>query len=445
MRSLFNLPRSFLLYQASVFLLLLCSQSVRFALGWWALDVTGSSALLGSLVAVASFVEIGSQLVFSWMGDRYDKPRMIMATNAMTASSLVLLLLALSLTGFHVGVVLVAMLLSSLALGIRGPVQQSLLPQLVDKTLLGAAVQIRTTAGTVATFLGPLMGTALLSALGARAAITNALILLCIATFFVSRIEGKSAMASGLSATGRTASDLRWYEQMLEGIVALYRIRMEFFLGLLAMAVNFALYPFLVFVLLALVKAETDAPWVFGFLDACFGIGLFLGASIAVGPMNRWLGRRGSVIAGFLLLAMPMLACGVLQPWLVQRLALPAADSFVGMSPLFLIGGCGLMLINVNASVVRSLAIPHAFRTRILGAVGFLSGIAMPLGSAAASAGLAVVSPAQAALALGLVVAVCAPASLLIPDLTKVMNKRDGDLEGEYERIYPAAFQSRRA
>lgn len=413
---------------------------VRFAVAWGALKGEGSTAAFGAVVALGSAAEVLSYLLLSWVGDAYERRRVVIWCNALTVAAMLLFGVAQVVGEHFLWVAAMAMVLLSVSSALRGSVQQSMLADVVSSDRLSAAIRLKTTLMTLAGFLGPFLGAGAVTFIGVSGATVLAAVLGIGGACLMSQVKVDSPPHSSVGAGAAGGLLKRAVVDASQGMLALYRVKVEFWLGVLAMATNLALYPFLSFLLLSLLKERSAAPWLFGVVDGAFGVGLFLGASLFVELLNRRMGRRNVMALGFALLGLPMLGAGVVQPVLERFLFVSTTASFLLLVPVFLLAGCGLMFINVNSTLVRSLASPKAFQARLFGAAAFLAGIAMPLGSALASA-LTLVVPLPSVIAiLGAVAVLCAPLCLLIPELRSVMDMSDERLDKEYLRRYPGAF-----
>jgi len=184
------------------------------------------------------------------------------------------------------------------------------------------------------------------------------------------------------------------------------------------------------------VRAARGPSWSYAILDAAYATGLLLGALIGVSKFKSLIGRRNSVCVGYAMIAAPMLACGFLLPYLNMF----AISTFIALCPLFCVAGCGYMLVNVNGFVVRSLAVPKEYRSAIFGAIGFVSSVALPMGSASITIASRHWSLSGIEAVLAIVVLACAAVSLRIRDMRDVMDQPDALLKDRYVTMYPRAF-----
>lgn len=99
-------------------------------------------------------------------------------------------------------------------------------------------------------------------------------------------------------------------------------MKVEFYLALVAMLVNFALFPFFTILLPLYVKTVIQYPVTYlGLLDACFGLGILAGSYKIVGGLTERVPRDLCVAAGFALLGGNLWVAGTLSSIFVVPLA----------------------------------------------------------------------------------------------------------------------------
>ena len=143
----------------------------RLGIGWLTWELTGSAAWLG-IVAFAGMIPVSLIAPFSGaLADRYGHRRMAI-TAGMAGGLVTLALGVLALAGLMTVPLLLALsVLQGLLFGIEFPARQALIPQLVDRANISAAVAFNATTFQVGAFIGPVLAGLLITGFGAGASI----------------------------------------------------------------------------------------------------------------------------------------------------------------------------------------------------------------------------------------------------------------------------------
>ena len=143
----------------------------RLGIGWATWELTGSAASLG-IVAFAGMIPVSLIAPFSGaLADRYGHRRV--AIIAGVAGGFVSLAIGvLALGGLMTFPILLALsVLQGLLFGIEFPARQALIPQLVKRENISAAVAFNATTFQVGAFIGPVLAGLLITGFGAGASI----------------------------------------------------------------------------------------------------------------------------------------------------------------------------------------------------------------------------------------------------------------------------------
>lgn len=419
-----DLDRRLLKIQFSFLLVVLGGRCNQLAVAWWTLQQTGSALAFANMIACAIAAQVLARPLLGWLGDKYNKV-LILRVASLTSLVTTLLMVVLSATQlFNPWSVGALMLLSSAVAGVRDPLQSSIIPLFARDDHVSLAVRTKSMLSSISNLLGPILASALIFSFGTTLALTIDFFAMLGAAMLIASIP----LHLGASAPGEHAPSATGLRMMYSGFKAVYGVKVEFYLALVAMLVNFALFPFFTILLPLYVKTIIHYPVTYlGLLDACFGLGILAGSYKITGWLTERVPRDFCVAAGFALLGGNMWLAGTLS----STVAVPLA---------FFCGGVGLMLINIPTSAVRLLATPKQHRNRIFATVSFLSAAASPLGSFAMSGlitqlGVALTMTSLGAMVLGLSLLV-----FLIPDFRAFMRAPDTQLNGAYLDKYPDAF-----
>ncbi len=139
--------------------------TIRFALPLYLLNLTGSSALYGTVTACAFIPAILLSLVGGIVADRVNKRNIMVVLDFITAA----IIIAFSLLMNEVNLILLLTVTLMLLYGIAGAYQPSVqasIPALVDQDNFMAANSIINTVSSFASLTGPVIGGILYSAYG---------------------------------------------------------------------------------------------------------------------------------------------------------------------------------------------------------------------------------------------------------------------------------------
>ncbi|MGY2139869.1 MFS transporter [Pseudomonas reactans] len=418
------LDRRLLKIQFSFLLVVLGGRCNQLAVAWWALQESGSALAFANMIACSIAAEVLARPLLGWLGDKYNKIlilRLASLTSVLTALSMVFLSATQLFNPWSVGAL---MLVSSAVAGVRDPLQSSIIPLFARDDQVSLAMRTKSMLSSISNLLGPVMASALIFSFGTTLAFTVDFFAILGAAVLIAsiplRLDGSAPDEQTPAASG--------WRMIYTGFKAVYQVKVEFYLALVAMLVNFALFPFFTILLPLYVKTVIQFPITYlGLLDACFGLGILAGSYKITGWLTYRVSRDLCVAAGFALLGGNMWLAGTLSSIVVVPLA-------------FFCGGVGLMLINIPTSAVRLLATPKHHRNRMFATVSFLSAAASPLGSFAMNGLIAYLGVALTITSLGAMVLGLSLLVFLIPDFRTFMRAPDTQLNGAYLDKYPGAF-----
>lgn len=418
------LDRRLLKIQFSFLLVVLGGRCNQLAVAWWALQETGSALAFANMIACSIAAEVLARPLLGWLGDKYNKI-LILKLASLTSVLTALLMVVLSATQlFNPWSVGALMLVGSAVAGVRDPLQSSIIPLFASDDQVSLAVRTKSMLSSISNLLGPVIASALIFGFGTTLTFTVDCLAMLGAALLVATVPSRL----GASARGEQAPTSSGFRMIYSGFKAVYGVKVEFYLALVAMLVNFALFPFFTILLPLYVKTVIQYPVTYlGLLDACFGLGILAGSYKIVGGLTERVPRDLCVAAGFALLGGTMWLAGTLSSIFLVPLA-------------FFCGGVGLMLINIPTSAVRLLATPKQHRNRIFATVSFLSAAASPLGSFAMNGLIAQLGVALTITSLGAMVLGLSLLVFLIPDFRTFMRRPDTQLSDAYLDKYPEAF-----
>ncbi|MDO4331880.1 MAG: MFS transporter [Eubacteriales bacterium] len=156
--------------------------AVRFALPLYLLNLTGSSALYGTVTACALIPAILLSPVGGMIADRVNKRNMMVILDFLTAAVILLFTLLMNMADLVLLLTAALMILYGIA-GAYQPSVQASIPLLVSQDHLMAANSVINTISSLASLLGPVLGGIWYSAYG-----FNSVLLVCILCFLGSAV-----------------------------------------------------------------------------------------------------------------------------------------------------------------------------------------------------------------------------------------------------------------
>jgi MFS transporter, DHA3 family, macrolide efflux protein len=324
------------------------------ALGFWILATTGSTGLMGGLMAASMLPRILVSPVAGVIVDRFDR-RMLMIWMDLIRGAAVVAVGIVALTGsLQVWMVFAAGILIGLCGAFFSPSVSSVIPDLTGKTRVVQANSVFSMLQTGGNIVGNSVGGVLFQVLGAP---------------FLFLFNGLSYLFSaGCLAFARVPRVVHAQEKMhfgddlKKGFSFVWRIRGLRYLILTAAGLNFFASMAIMLFLPFYQKNPALGPVKYGIAMAIFTGGMFLGmaltAVVKIPPARRYaLFALGGVVS---------LACFIVFPF-IRSFGLGAA--------LLGLGGFANAIINVFIMAVMQLAVPQDMRGKVFALMGITQGL----------------------------------------------------------------------
>ncbi|MEB0043069.1 MULTISPECIES: MFS transporter [unclassified Pseudomonas] len=418
-----NIDLRLLKLQFSFLLMVLGGRCNQLAVAWWALQETGSAHYFANMIACSITAEVLAKPLLGWLGDKYNKILIIKLASWISLLTALLMVVLSAMGSFNPWAVGALMMISSAIVGVRDPLQASVIPLFADDDKVSLAFRTKSVMSSFSILLGPVLASVLIYAGGITFAFAADFVAVLIAGALIATVpshigatdEGEKAPASG-------------FNMIYSGFKVVYGVKAEFYLAIIAMLINFALFPFFTILIPLYVKDVIQYPVTYiGLLDSCFGLGILAGSYKIIGWLSGCVPRDLCVSAGFALLGCNLVVVGTVSSSFIVPVA-------------FFCGGVGLMLINIPTSAVRLLATPKRHRNRIFATVSFLSAAASPVGSFAMDTLIAYLGITLTITLLGVMVLLLSALVFLVPDFKTFMRSPDTQLNDAYLAKYPEAF-----
>lgn len=419
-----GIDRRLLKIQFSFFLMVIGGRFNQLAIAWWTLQETQSVASFSTMIACAIGAEVLSKPLLGWLGDKYNKINIIKYLSFISLLT-TLVMFALSFSdAFSPWAIGSLMVIGSSVVGVRDPLQASIIPLFVTDDKVSLAFRTRSVMMSFSILLGPVLASGAIYSLGITPALLADLLAVVFACLLIINIPSHTGDTSD-----QTHTPPKGIKMIYDGFKILIGVKVELHLALIAMLINFALFPFFTILIPLYIKETRNLPVFYvGFLDSCFGLGILLGSYKIISWLTPHVPRDLCVSSGFACLGCNLVIVGT-------------CDSIAILAAAFFLGGIGLMLINIPTSAVRLLATPKAYRNRIFATVSFLSAVASPFGSATMNCLISSLGIPLTITFLGSIIISLSLLVLIIPDFKEFMRTHDTKLSDGYLLKYPTVFK----
>lgn len=425
----YSFGKGFYFVQFSAILNSIASRCIHLALAWWVLSITSDARAFVIFVAIGTAADILARGIFGSLGDTYDKQRLISLCYWMSLISAITIALLATTQTYLAIVLFICQALGGLAIGIREPLQSSIVPFQISKEQLSSAIQWRSAAMTIVTFCSPILGTGLISLIGAHNTIWFSVGLILFSIILLNSIKI-------LNVSSKINSKLK-RPKWSSGFSTLKQLPPEISLIKITFFINLGLFPFFSVALPTyFYQNYSKTPLLLGIVDTSFAIGMFLGATKLATLANSLFGRAITTYSGYLALSVGILIFALMS----QVLSVFHIGYFSLMCFSMCVAGCGLMVALTNTSFMRSAAVPHNFLNRVSASSTFGTGIANPIGVVITGIFISNFGINITLILLSLILIIAATLSFMSTNLRQVLSLSDNEIHGAYSRMYPKAF-----
>ncbi|SHH61395.1 Predicted arabinose efflux permease, MFS family [Sporobacter termitidis DSM 10068] len=354
--------RSFIILWQSQLVSLVGDAVYSIALGFWILQVTGSTALMGTLMATSTLPGILLSPFAGVLIDRSNKKALMIVMDAVRGVAVLLLSAAAYAGLIQIWMVFVAGILLSAGGAVFTPGVQSSVPDLVPTSRVANANSIFATVSTGANLIGNAAGGFLFQALGAP---------------LLFLVNGLTFLFSGASLPFVKIPNVRreetphFFKDMTDGFRFMWRQKGLRIILIIAALINF--FSFIAITLFMPFANSNPALGTgrYGVLMACFMGGSVLGflalSMLSIKPKDKMrVFITASVVGNILLIA------ALNQPF------------FVLMAVLLVFAGVGNAVVNVLLVSTVQMSTPQEMRGKVMSfmstTTGGLTPFAMALG-----------------------------------------------------------------
>lgn len=332
------------------------------ALGFWVLAVTGSTGLMGALMAASTIPRVLIAPFAGVLVDRSDRKWLLVAMDALRGAAILFIAVAAYMGFLKVWMVFCAGIIIGIGAAFFNPTIGAALPDVVERENLVKANSFFSMIRAGSGILGNSLGGFLYAFLGAPL-----MFLINSISYVFSSI---SEVFIKIPRISREMKRVSFFSDMKEGIRFVWRSTGLRFLMLAAGVINFFAYTGLVLIIPLFKSSDSLGP-------ASYGIAM----AVLTGGMIA--GMTGTAI--FTIKAdWRVLYFGVCTVIFVTFLAVfPLWNNFFIMLIFLFIGGFTNAIVNVLLQSVVQLAVPQAVRGKVMGLMETLTQGMTPIGMAA--------------------------------------------------------------
>ncbi|MFA6584733.1 MAG: MFS transporter [Elusimicrobiaceae bacterium] len=395
------------------------------ALAWWILDATGSAAKMASVIAPTMFVKIFLLPLFGPFGDKFPRKRIIIIADLWRGVLTVAIAAMVFFKFFNLPLVITLYILHAIGGALFGSIASSIVPQLVTREQLPAAMRQEQAIMAGGSAVGGLAGGLLVTIFGIYGAF-----MLNAAAFLAA---GYASLQIGANTRppqtheGHPLNIKNWFEDMKYGFKIVAKIPVELWLGIVGAVLNLVAAPLIVALPVLVKQVRNLPPWFLGALESSASVGSILGA-LSVGWLCKKIFPDTSAVLGVIIVGIGIAAL----PW-VPNPAMPVCMMFFF--------GAGVMIMNIPVSTQMTLAMPDEYRARTGSVTGFMYQMAAPLGIAGAGVLIPGIGLNWTLLICGGALVVLGPALLLIPRFSELMRLSPEKTGSFYTENFPHAFK----
>ncbi|SCG78411.1 non-ribosomal peptide synthetase/type I polyketide synthase [Micromonospora humi] len=335
---------------------LIGSGLTAFGMGLWVYQRTGSVSLFATATVLALLPAVVLSPIAGALADRWDRRRIMVLADCLAATGTVSLALLLWLGQLHLWHILTAITVTAVATAFQQPAYQAAVTQLVPKRYYGRANGIVSLGTATSTVLAPLVGGALVLAVGLRG-----IVVIDLVTFVV-------AVTVTLSVRFPDTLFVRREEPFRREVLGGWRfiVRRRGLVALVVLVASLNYFFAMVEVLVTPLTLSFGDPAVLGRVLAASGVGMVVG-SVLMGVWGGTARRTTGILSGVVLLGVSLLTVGLRPDPLFPALGL------FGM-------GLATALVNTHWLAIVQAKVGLELQGRVLAMAQMLSWLMVPAG-----------------------------------------------------------------
>jgi MFS transporter, DHA3 family, macrolide efflux protein len=322
------------------------------ALGFWILAVTGSTALMGSLLAASTLPRILVSPVAGVVVDRFDRRRLMIWMDVIRGAAVVMVAAGAFMGFLQVWMVFAAGVILGLCGAFFSPAVSSVIPDITGRTKVVQANSVFSMLGTGGNIVGNAGGGFLFQALGAPVLfLFNGLSYL---------FSGVSLLFARFPRVVHAQEKMHFWSDLKAGFSFAWRIRGLRLLMLTAALLNFFANGAIVLFLPFFQKNPDLGPGKYGIAMAVFTGGMFLG--MALTALVKFPAARRHFW---------FIVCGAVS--MSCLIAFPFVRSFPLAAALLGVAGFANAIFNIFINSVIQIAVPQSMRGKVFSFIGMIT------------------------------------------------------------------------
>jgi MFS transporter, DHA3 family, macrolide efflux protein len=333
------------------------------ALGFWVLAVTGSTGLMGGLLAASTLPRIVASPVAGVVVDRFDRRRLMIAMDAVRGATVVAVAIGAFAGFLQVWMAFAAGVVIGLCGAFFSPAVSSVIPDITARTKVVQANSVFSMLGTGGSIVGNSLGGMLFQIVGAP--------VLFLFNGISYLFSAGSLLCARFPKVVHAQEKLHFATDLRNGFSFVWRIRGLRFLMITAALLNFFSNMAVMLFLPFYQRGSDNGPVLYGIAMAVFTGGMFLGmaltAMVKVPPARRHF--------GFITCGLVTMACLIVYPFIG---AFPLACALLGVA------GLANAVLNVFIGAVVQMAVPQTMRGKVFSLMGMIMQGLTPLAFALA-------------------------------------------------------------
>jgi MFS family permease len=347
----------------------------RTAMGWLVYQITGSTALLGLIMGLATFPMFVLSPTAGAIADRVDKRRMIIVTQIVASLASAGIAALIFLHWIKVWHLAALATLSGIAFAFEMPARQSFIVEMVGREKLMNAIALNSGLVNLSRILGPALAGVLMGTIGMGYCFTLDALSYVIVTVTLFMLVLPSSRRPGRGKSTLKEHIKAHFRELLEGAREVRKNRrvrvlllMLFMVGVFGWSFQ-TLMPAIAPDLLKL--SETQ----YGALMSMFGVGA-IGGALFVASRKSGSNQRMQVFGGIWTMIVGMYLMAIFGILFGSR---PLA--FWSVSAALILTGFGAVLFMSTSNTLIQTSIDDSFRGRIMGIWAVAFGGSLPLGA----------------------------------------------------------------
>lgn len=404
---------------------------LRFGVAWHVLQNTDSMALFAAVYGISSLLEALARPFLAPISDHFNRITVFRFCSVVSAAMCLALVASVLFLPFSLALIAAILTGSSLVAGLSDPTEQAIFPHLVGPDEMTKAASMRGMFMSLSSMSGPVLAGAVLALTNAEVTLGASAFMELTAVALAFVVRRNASLDAIVVASGWSGFRRVWHLRVAEGMRSLCLNRAERTVCLTTTLIH-SVYVAIVAIILPVwaMKQLGGSASAMAQMEFSLGLGMLLGSTVVLTRANALVGRYVASIVAPALAGLALLSANLFD----MRLATLVCLAVVG---------AGFSVYFINTGAVRAAATPAHFRSRLLGAFGFIVGIGGPVLMQFSGSALDYLSVTSVNGLCAAVLLVGAVVHARNRDTRFLMKQADESIAGRYETMYPAAFVER--